>query len=579
MKKYSKLIALASVIVIAILVTVLVVYFNSIEKGNNFQLGDYTVVAQGAGVAIVKYDGEETELKIPASIEGKKIVAIKQGAFNDTPVVKITFAEKANVEIEESAFANNTTIQSIDLPSNLTSIAKSSFNGCTSLTTITMPDSITYIGEGAFSGCTSLTQGYEQESGIRWLNLPKSLTEICESAFYNCTELDGIRVSDKLVLIDNYAFGKSGLQKIALYQVEGEEENVELSITEIGDYAFYQTQLRLSLKMPALTKIGKFAFASILSNTTSTVDNSFIMPASVTSVGDYAFSGCSDLIAFTFESNPEGDKDLELGKGILSSCIALNSVTFNRSVKAIPEETFKGCISLLKTNDLTLPEELQTIGDYAFALFDTSSSSTKYCNKTINFKREGYDTAQSYNDFFQIVQLAKFDPNGNTSYTSKHFVITDAPQGGGKGITTLYAYVGLFKTDSSFDHNTHETKTFLFFDAQNDVFGTMQTIKKGAFAGAQFKTLCLPGKTTYFEERAFVDSQISEIYIDSTCVSYSSEIDKNAFTGMKTDIKDLVVFILGSASSGDFAKCKLKEQLDAIQSGICLLSEDAEFPI
>ena len=118
MKKYSKLIALVSILVIAIVVTVLVVYFNSIEKDNNFKLGDYTVVAQGAGVAIVTYDGEETSVEIPTSIDNKKIVSIKEGAFNDTSVVTITFAEGANVEIEESAFANNTTIQTVHLPSN-----------------------------------------------------------------------------------------------------------------------------------------------------------------------------------------------------------------------------------------------------------------------------------------------------------------------------------------------------------------------------------------------------------------------------------------------------------------------------
>ena len=50
MKKYQKLIALAVVLVIAISVTVLVVYLNSIEKNTNFKLGSYTVISQGASM-------------------------------------------------------------------------------------------------------------------------------------------------------------------------------------------------------------------------------------------------------------------------------------------------------------------------------------------------------------------------------------------------------------------------------------------------------------------------------------------------------------------------------------------------
>ena len=584
MKKYSKIIALASIIVIAIVVTVLVVYFNSIEKTNSFKLGDYTVVAQGAGVAIVKYDGEETTLEIPASIDNKKIVAIKEGAFNDSKVVTLTFASNAAVEIEEAAFANNTVIQTVHLPSNITSVPKNCFIGCSSLNEVTMPDSVTFIGAYAFAECSNLTSNYPvDESNFRWLELPKNLREICDHAFYNCSRLDCIKVSDKLTLIDNYAFRASGLQKIASYN---EEDSSTLAVQEIGDYAFYQTQLRLSLKMPALKKIGAYAFSSILTNTVDKNDNSFTLPASVTSVGDYAFSGCSSLIAFTFENDEESETDLTLGNYMLSSCIALETVTFDRSVTKIPEGCFMGCIKLLYKQNLTLPEEVKEIDPAAFAFYVTTSANTKFCNYTINFKRvdgKGDITYVDYNDFFKVTQLTKYASGSGAGYTSKHFVVTDyygtesqpAP-------TTLYAYVGLFTKDSTWQTGSGEAKSFKFFveGEQTSLFTDLQTIKNSAFAGAQFETLCLPGRCTILEKNSFFKSDIKTIYFDSACLDYTSTIDKDALDNLNNDLKDVQILIKkgGSNVRERYEASQIKAQFCAIKSDIIDLTANNEWP-
>ena len=97
MKKYSTLIALAAVIIVAVLVVVLVVYLNSIEKGNNFTLGDYTVISQGAGVAIVSYDGDATVLTVPSKVEGKKIVDSIKFISLDYDI-EINFNEKNEIK-------------------------------------------------------------------------------------------------------------------------------------------------------------------------------------------------------------------------------------------------------------------------------------------------------------------------------------------------------------------------------------------------------------------------------------------------------------------------------------------------
>ena len=570
MKKYSTLIALAAVIIVAVLVVVLVVYLNSIEKGNNFTLGDYTVISQGAGVAIVSYDGDETVLTVPSKVEGKKIVAVKKGAFNESSVVKLSFEEGANIELEEGAFANNTALQEVNVPSTATFIPKNCFMGCTSLNKVTMPDSVTYIGDYAFAECTNLTKNYEKaEDTYRWLELPKSLKEVCDHAFYNCTQLDAIKVTDKLELIDNSAFRSTGLQRIELYDEEG-----TLAIQEIGDYAFYSTFLVSNttdkLELPALKKIGAYAFAS-----TSTNFKYFSVPSSVTSVGEYAFSGSGVLAKIVFEADGEDDPELTIGKYALSSCIALEEVEFKRSIKEIPEGMFMGCIRLLYKQNLTLPEEVETIGDAALALFVTPSSNTKYCNYTVNFKHTDYNgdvTYENYNASFKVTQLETYYASSSTSLSSKHFVITEyynsSSVGGHQKPQTLYAYVGLYSTSSQWIYNNKEAYAFKFLlDGQ---FTELATIKNSAFAGAQFDKLCLPATATTFEKNAFYKSAIDTIYIEGDCINKASNISANAFDNMNKSTDDIIVFVHGTASQmSAFEVSVIKSQFNAIKIDLC----------
>ena len=573
MKKYSKLIALATVLVIAISVTVLVVYLNSIEKGTNFKLGEYTVISQGAGVAIVSYDGEDTTLTIPAKIEGKKIVAVKKAALNESQVVKLSFEEGANIELEEGAFANNTILQEVTLPTTATFIPKNCFMGCTSLNKVTMPDSITYIGDYAFAECTNLTKNYEKaEDTYRWLELPKSLKEVCDHAFYNCTQLDAIRVTDKLELIDNSAFRSSGLQRIEMY-----DEEATLAIQEIGDYAFYSTFITSNssdkLNLPALKKIGAYAFAS-----TSTNFKSFSVPSSVTSIGEYAFSGSANLAEIIFETDDDAE-DLTIGKYALSACLALESVNFKRSVKEIPEGMFMGCIRLLYKQNLTLPEEVETIGPGAFALFVTPSSNTKYCNYTVNFKRMvgEEETLVSYNNNFKVTQLTDYYASSSTSLSSKHFVITEYfgsdIQGHSKP-QELYAYVGLYSTTSQWKLDNKDAYAFKFLlDSQ---FSELKTIKNSAFAGAMFDKLCLPGSATTFEKNSLYQSSITAIYIDGGCLNTTCDINSEAFSNMKTSLSDLVVFIKGTSSQRSaYEASVIKTQLNAISNDLCRFTTEA----
>lgn len=79
----------------------------------------------------------------------------------------------------------------------------------------------------------------------------------------------------------------------------------------------------------------------------------------VTSIGDWAFSGCIDLTGVTI---PPGVTSI--GDWAFASCRSLTSVTITSGVTSIADHAFFDCPSL---TSVTLPNGVTTIGQYAFS--------------------------------------------------------------------------------------------------------------------------------------------------------------------------------------------------------------------
>ena len=65
---------------------------------------------------------------------------------------------------------------------------------------------------------------------------------------------------------------------------------------------------------------------------------SITIPDSVTTIGEWAFSGCKSLTSVTIP-----DSVTRIGKGAFFNCNSLTSVTIGKSVSEIVNEAFKGC--------------------------------------------------------------------------------------------------------------------------------------------------------------------------------------------------------------------------------------------
>ena len=102
----------------------------------------------------------------------------------------------------------------------------------------------------------------------------------------------------------------------------------------------------------SLTTVGKYAFSDC-SNLTSV-----LIPESVTDIGQYAFSNCGRLTSITI---PEGVTRI-LDKAFYG-CGGLTGISLPDSVRKIGSEAFSGCGSL---TGITLPARLNSLGENVF---------------------------------------------------------------------------------------------------------------------------------------------------------------------------------------------------------------------
>ena len=290
-----------------------------------------------------------TELTLPNSV-----TSIGGNAFEGCSGLTELILPNSVTSIGDFAFLGCRGLTELTLPNGITRIGESAFRGCRGLTELTLPSSVTSIGESAFSGCSGLTE----------LTLPNSVTSIGNYAFSDCSGLEKITVDRGNKRYDSWGNCNSIIETGTNTLIVGCKNSViPNSVTSIGDGAFRGCSGLTELTLPnSVTSIGDCAFYGCTGLT------ELILPNSVSSIGDIAFTYCSGLEKITVESgnscydsrdNCNSIIDTEFNTLIVG---CKNSVIPN-SVTSIGYYAFYGCSGL---TELTLPDSVASIGDGAF---------------------------------------------------------------------------------------------------------------------------------------------------------------------------------------------------------------------
>ena len=399
-----------------------------------------------------------TSITIPNSV-----TKIGKGAFcNCGNLISVTIPESVT-SIGESAFFGCSNLISINIPEPITSIGRDVFYGCSNLTSITIPNSITSIGESAFQNCSSLTS----------IRIPNSTTSIGESAFAYCSSLTSITIPESVTSIGRHTFdgcyilesnfvnrSNCTISDVTLIDTEqvdglliknneviscrkwGTSITIPNSVTNIKDGTFSSCSCLTSIIVEKGNKTYDSrndcnAIIETKSNALIVGSENTIIPESVTSIGESAFSGRSGLTSITIPKSVMG-----IGESAFSGCANLISVTIPEFITNIGKYAFYNCSSL---SSITIGNSVTSIGEYAFTNAKLRNIIIKaktppsygknafnnhiYYHATLIVQEGSWDTyAYNYN-WYQFINIREMTYNEANLTNSKAYMMKSATGG------------------------------------------------------------------------------------------------------------------------------------------------------
>ena len=335
--------------------------------------------------SITGYNGMNTRLTIPESIDGVPVKAIGKRALWEDPLLGYVTLPEGLEYVGEDAFSITDTLKYVEFPSTLKTIDKKGFSSYRGFR-LDLPDSVEYIGEEAFSyfsvetdliipeGVKELGPGaFSMASRLQRVFLPASLEKIGDNCFRNSpityVYMEGLELPE----ISDTAFDKCEylrdidlnekctkqqmLDVQALVDAQGLECRVWRNQNTEVEYArFSVEELPDDPSKLYLTGYEK-EVAKVRSYDTYTIGEE---DKGVVGIADGALKGDQTI---TYFAVPHNDEFVYVGKEAFADSIVEHVDLFD-SVTSIGAEAFRNCAQL---KEITIPASVTEIGENAFA--------------------------------------------------------------------------------------------------------------------------------------------------------------------------------------------------------------------
>ena len=423
--------------------------------------------------------------------------------------------------IEYSAFAQNDYLSEIILNNALEAIYESAFAN-TNLKHVKLPDSLTYLGRGAFENNHSLTEvifpkqlraiseNAFANTGLTKLEVPSNIEEINSGAFFN-TKLSDLILSEGIKRIASSAFVGNQLKVIEL----------PASLQYLGSSAFGNSSKLRVVKIKSNIELDRYYDVNTISPFTyqnyygdeiskQRPESIFVnFEGGVSKVSDYLFKGVTPIKSVTFKDNINLT---EIGSHAFDGT-SLTFLTLPDTVETLGEYAF-GNINTL--NSVNIPEKLTT-ADRAFA-----------GSKKLNELRNKIEGIRIPDGMFENTGLTTFIvPSGIKEIgkyafrNNKSIAISfDGPQ---EGFKDVILPVGLTKIDS----RAFESTDIGYYDIPD----TVSEIGDGAFRfNPNLKSIKLPSELKALKGYLFEGNKGMKLLVIPDKVE---SIDTNAFVNME----------------------------------------------